>query len=492
MTYSLAHTRHDYAGDGATVSFPFTFRIYDRNQARVVLVAADKSEALQTIDTHYTVSDGPWSTGGNITMNTAPASGTILVIKQDVSPIQGLDLINKGTFPSEGIETSLDRMVILAKQNRAETGRAILAPEHESAALILPHKDARKGKGLKFDGDGKPMATTTDPDSSVATALTHATAAEAARNAASTSETNAAASAANAATSASNAGASAANAATSETNAATSATAAAASAATAAENVTFEVLDGKGDVGTGADQVARGDHLHDAIYVAKTARVVSYIPAGQPIPDEDVGPILVEDFRTVMFWTVFDNNGASFQGYASPFLGSFSEISASTSPPGWVLIGATNLSQSTFSALWNYARHHLLLESLNTWSVGKVRFADNGDGTFRTPNLQGYFRRTWPGGGVDPGRSAGSVQGDAIREIYGSMGVGDGNSNPSAFYHADGVFSTVQEYLWYGNRSSGSHITNSRYLNFHASRVHPVASEVRPHNTAIPYHLCCI
>lgn len=78
----------------------------------------------------------------------------------------------------------------------------------------------------------------------------------------------AAASAAAASGSANAASTSASNAATSESNAAISESNAAASEAGAAAATTFENLQTNGDVGTGATQVAQGNHNHDSAYSA--------------------------------------------------------------------------------------------------------------------------------------------------------------------------------------------------------------------------------
>lgn len=113
----------------------------------------------------------------------------------------------------------------------------------------------------------------TSATSSASAASTSATNASNSASSASTSATNAATSASSASTSASaastsasSASISASNASTSETNAAASASAAAASAASAAAGATFENLSANGDIGTGSDQVAAGDHLHTGVY----------------------------------------------------------------------------------------------------------------------------------------------------------------------------------------------------------------------------------
>lgn len=113
-------------------------------------------------------------------------------------------------------------------------------------------------------------------------AATSASQAASSASSASTSASNAASSASSANTSATNASnsasaaaTSASNAATSETNAAQSAADAEAAAASIGDacttaDITYEQLDTNGDVGSGAGQVAQGNHTHDSRYYTES------------------------------------------------------------------------------------------------------------------------------------------------------------------------------------------------------------------------------
>nr|VFK62736.1 MAG: Phage T7 tail fibre protein [Candidatus Kentron sp. TC] len=245
------------------------------------------------------------------------------------------------------------------------------------------------------------------------------------------------------------------------------------------------------DVGGGGDQVSPGNHDHDAAYLAKTTPLVTRIPAGDPLPTSDIGPIYYEAIRAVMTWTTF-NTG--FSGYASPLLGSYMDFSVPTAPPGWISIGATNLSLTTYAALWNFAQHHGLVVPLGSWQAGYLWYADNGDGTFRIPDIQGLFMRAWPGGAQDPGRLFGVPQGDAMRNIWGEFYVGDVATAASfQILGAGGAFYTIpNENAAYGNAGSSGVFPRTMWARFDASRYVPTAPQNRPVNISLPKALCCL
>lgn len=75
-----------------------------------------------------------------------------------------------------------------------------------------------------------------------------------------------------------------------------------------------------------------------------------------------------------------------------------------TPPEGWLRCNGADVSRTTYAALFA--------------AVG-TRFGSANGSTFRLPDLRGEFIRGWDNGrGLDPGRSFGSMQDDAIRAPF--------------------------------------------------------------------------
>ena len=99
------------------------------------------------------------------------------------------------------------------------------------------------------------------------------------------------------------------------------------------------------------------------------------------------------------------------------------------------------------------------------------------DGTNGTADLRGQFVRGWSNGSTtDSGRTVGSAQGDAMRNITGTIGPIDGVYT--------GVFAPGSQVGYGGTLNS----QGPRYwAKFDASTVVPTASENRPTNIALLY-----
>lgn len=118
-----------FAGNGVTVDFDFDFEIYAESDLRVVLADSDGNETVQTLSSDYTISSSPWTSGGTVTMNTAPANGETLVIKSDLPLTQETDYESNDPFPADSHERALDRLVKICQQISEQVSRAIIAGE---------------------------------------------------------------------------------------------------------------------------------------------------------------------------------------------------------------------------------------------------------------------------------------------------------------------------------------------------------------------------
>jgi len=174
----------------------------------------------------------------------------------------------------------------------------------------------------------------------------------------------------------------------------------------------------------------------------------------------------------------FSGDGSNLTGIdAGAPAGSIMYHAGSSAPSGYVKANGASLSTSTYSALFS--------------AIGYT-YGGSG-GSFNVPDLRGEFIRGWDDGrGVDSGRSFGSSQGDAMRNLTGSFTQVDDNANYyrikllstsgvfSGIYHVGNPFNSV---------GTGGGQGFNAGVDFNASNQVPVASQFRPRNVAL---LACI
>ena len=278
MTVSSTTTKNSYSGDGSTTTFAYAFKIFADADLTVILRSAAGTETVQTLTTHYTVTNAGNASGGNVVFGSAPASGVTVVIRRNMAQTQSTDYTANDPFPAESHEDALDRLTFIAQQQQEELDRSIKLSRTNtmtSTEFTVGATD-RANKILAFDGSGEisvtqELGTFRGTDATVTTEayvvrdIIKSTTAAQLNNvyicvadavvgdsltdtdhfellvdavSAATSATNAATSATTATTKASEAATSATNAATSETNAATSATTASTKASEASTSAT--------------------------------------------------------------------------------------------------------------------------------------------------------------------------------------------------------------------------------------------------------------
>ncbi len=147
--------------------------------------------------------------------------------------------------------------------------------------------------------------------------------------------------------------------------------------------------------------------------------------------------------------------------------GSVHFFATPTAPEGYLPANGAAVSRTAYARLFAV--------------IGTTFGAGDGGSTFNLPDLRGEFVRGWDAGrNLDGGRGFGTAQGDAIRNITGTMGSNDQERRflSGAFYYigTDG-----------SGKTGSSNSTDN--VGFDASRVVPTAPENRPHNVAL---LACI
>ena len=157
--------------------------------------------------------------------------------------------------------------------------------------------------------------------------------------------------------------------------------------------------------------------------------------------------------------------------------GAVMHFAMQSAPTGWLKADGSAVSRTQYPALFA--------------AIGTTFGAGNGKTTFNLPDLRGEFVRGWDNGrGIDPGRAFGSAQGDAIRNITGSIDTGINNGH-QLFDEATATgalaISQRQWKAWTSDTQDGRN--NPSAFDFDASRVVPTAAENRPRNIAL---LACI
>ncbi len=157
--------------------------------------------------------------------------------------------------------------------------------------------------------------------------------------------------------------------------------------------------------------------------------------------------------------------------------GTVIHFAGQTAPAGWLKANGAAVSRTAYAALFA--------------AIGTTYGAGDGRSTFNLPDLRGEFIRGWDDGrGIDRGRALGSAQGDAIRNITGSIDTGI-NSGHQLFDEAaaTGALAISQRRwkVWTSDTQDGRN--NPAAFDFDASRVVPTAPENRPRNIAL---LACI
>ena len=115
MTVSTTSARVAYSGNGATTAFATPYPFFATSDLVVNLVSAAGVTTLQVETTNYAVTGGNGETG-TVTMVTAPASGTTLIITRSVPYLQNSDYLANDSFPATVVESDFDRLTMQVQQ----------------------------------------------------------------------------------------------------------------------------------------------------------------------------------------------------------------------------------------------------------------------------------------------------------------------------------------------------------------------------------------
>jgi hypothetical protein len=171
-----------FAGDGVTVTFPFSFKVFNKTELAFIVTAATGAQTVKVLDLDFSVllyPDQESTPGGAVTY---PISGSPLPIGESavvagVLPItQPADLPSGGSYRAGVIENALDRTVMLIQERADQIAGALRVPE-TTQLPTFPVASARADKLAGFDSSGNPVAVAPASGSAAALATNLASAA---------------------------------------------------------------------------------------------------------------------------------------------------------------------------------------------------------------------------------------------------------------------------------------------------------------------------
>lgn len=174
MTIASTTTKQTYSCNGSTVDFDFTFPVFAGSDLLVIkrTIASGLEETL-VLNTDYTTSaaNNDYSSGGRVTLTTAPSSSYQLIVMRNLSATQETAYDEGDAFPAATHEQALDKLTMLQQQANGDLNRALRVPKTDTDVAELPSEASRASKYLAFDANGDPIASTSLPTSTDITNL---------------------------------------------------------------------------------------------------------------------------------------------------------------------------------------------------------------------------------------------------------------------------------------------------------------------------------
>ena len=163
MTISTTTVSQSYSGNGSTTAFTFTFPINSTSELKVIERSATGAETVKSVGTgsaNYAIVDNGAS-GGTVTMVTAPAAGTTLVLIRDTSLTQESDYVENDPFAAETHEDALDKLQMQIQEVQEEVDRSMKISRTNTMTSTEFTNSAtdRASKVLAFDSSGELSVT---------------------------------------------------------------------------------------------------------------------------------------------------------------------------------------------------------------------------------------------------------------------------------------------------------------------------------------------
>jgi len=145
-----------YLGDGMETVFEYSFPIFASGDISIYFDGAQQFSG-------FTVAGAGVTEGGTVTFSAAPADGVIVMIERRM-PLERLtDFIEGGDFSARAINNELDFLIAAIQQVGRDQAPMLRYTDDEApGAVDMPTKDLRANMVLGFDGNGDPIAVSTE------------------------------------------------------------------------------------------------------------------------------------------------------------------------------------------------------------------------------------------------------------------------------------------------------------------------------------------
>ena len=158
MTISSTNVTNSFSGNGSTTAFTYTFPINATDEITVIERSAAGVETIKTEgtgSTNYGIADNG-AAGGTVTMVTAPASGTTLLLRRNTDLTQETDYIANDPFPAETHEDALDKLQMQVQETQEEVDRSFKVSRTNTitSSEFTDSATNRASKTLGFDSSG--------------------------------------------------------------------------------------------------------------------------------------------------------------------------------------------------------------------------------------------------------------------------------------------------------------------------------------------------
>ena len=158
MTISTTTIKNSFSGDGSTTAFTYTFPINTTSEITVIERSALGVETIKaegTGSTNYGIADNG-AAGGTVTMVTAPADGTTLILRRNTDLTQETDYVANDPFPAETHEDALDKLQMQNQELKETLDRSFKVSQTNTITSSEFTDDAatRASKTLGFDSNG--------------------------------------------------------------------------------------------------------------------------------------------------------------------------------------------------------------------------------------------------------------------------------------------------------------------------------------------------